>query len=345
MKVFIRFLVGIVLCILALSAGVFIVAFFLNSPSPGIPATGKIFTIEQGESSDIVAQKLEREGLIRSSLFMRLLVKVQGSGGRYRFGSYQIKSGMTTQEINDLFVTGKQMLVRLTIPEGWTTGKIARYLAEKGACSEQDFLASCVSPDLLKEFGVPGKTMEGYLRPDTYFIPKDYSAEEIVKMMARNFFHAVRQLYPDASGLSPQQLFDKVRLASIVEREYRDPAEAPEIASVFYNRLGIGMALQSCANVEYVITEVLKKPHPEVIYDRDLKLKNLYNTYMYPGLPPGPISNPGSIALKAVFFPTKTDYWYFRLVDPENGRHHFSKTLSEHKDVGILYLQREKSAQ
>jgi UPF0755 protein len=345
MKMLIKILVGMFICVLALAAGGFIVAFILNSPAPGIPAAGRIFSIEQGESTDLIAQKLEREGLVRSSLFMRLLVRVQGLGGRYRYGSYQIKSGMTTLEIKELFETGKQMLVRLTIPEGWTSGKIAHYLDGLGVCPERDFLAACASPDLIKEFGIPGKTMEGYLRPDTYFIPKDFVPTEIVRMMARNFFHTLRQLYPEASGLTPQQIFDKVRLASIVEREYRDPAEAPEIASVFYNRLAIGMALQSCATVEYVITEVLGKPHPEVIYDRDLKLKDPYNTYQYPGLPPGPISNPGSIALKSVFFPAKTDYWYFRLIDPENGRHHFSKTLAEHKDIGVLYLQREKSAQ
>jgi len=108
---------------------------------------------------------------------------------------------------------------------------------------------------------------------------------------------------------------------------------------VFFNRLRIGMALQSCATVEYVITEIQGRPHPEVLLTRDTEIRDPYNTYVYPGLPPGPISAPGAISLQAVFSPTPSNYLYFRLIDPADGRHYFSQTLDDHIKAGALYLK------
>jgi UPF0755 protein len=99
------------------------------------------------------------------------------------------------------------------------------------------------------------------------------------------------------------------------------------------------MALQSCATVEYVITEIQGKPHPEILYTRDTEIKDPYNTYIRPGLPPGPISVPGKVALNAVFHPVASDFLYFRLIDPAEGRHYFSKTLDDHIRAGTLYVK------
>jgi UPF0755 protein len=111
------------------------------------------------------------------------------------------------------------------------------------------------------------------------------------------------------------------------------------MAGVFYNRLSIGMALQSCATVEYVITEIQGKPHPELLYTRDTEIRDPYNTYIRPGLPPGPISAPGAVALDAAFHPAESDYLYFRLSDARAGRHYFSKTLDDHIRAGMLYVK------
>jgi UPF0755 protein len=104
------------------------------------------------------------------------------------------------------------------------------------------------------------------------------------------------------------------------------------------------MALQSCATVEYVITEIQGKPHPEVLYTRDTEIRDPYNTYRFSGLPPGPISEPGAAALKAAFDPAQTDYLYFRLVDADAGKHYFSKTLDDHIRAGVLYLKGRRSS-
>jgi UPF0755 protein len=111
------------------------------------------------------------------------------------------------------------------------------------------------------------------------------------------------------------------------------------MAGVFYNRLSIGMALQSCATVEYVITEIQGRPHPELLYTRDTEIRDPYNTYIRPGLPPGPISAPGAAALRAAFFPEESNFLYFRLVDSEAGRHYFSRTLDDHIRAGVLYVK------
>ena len=130
-----------------------------------------------------------------------------------------------------------------------------------------------------------------------------------------------------------------VIMASIVEREYRMAEEAPRIAGVFLNRLRINMLLQSCATVQYIMTEIQGLPHPTVLLYRDLEVRNPYNTYMFRGLPPGPIAAPGLIALRATVYPETTDFLYFRLVDPAIGRHHFSRTFDEHLRVGRLYVK------
>ena len=157
--------------------------------------------------------------------------------------------------------------------------------------------------------------------------------------MADTFFAKLGEIFPDFSSLPPEELNKKVIIASIVEREYRLDDEAALMAGVFYNRLAIGMALQSCATVEYVITEIQGKPHPEILYTRDTEIRNPYNTYIRPGLPPGPISAPGGVALEAAFNPRESGYLYFRLRDPAEGRHYFSRTLDDHIRAGNLYVK------
>jgi UPF0755 protein len=157
--------------------------------------------------------------------------------------------------------------------------------------------------------------------------------------MADTFFSRLGEIDGAALELSPGELERRVIVASIVEREYRVDEEAALMAGVFYNRLEIGMAMQSCATVEYVITEIQGLPHPEVLYTRDTEIRNPYNTYVRPGLPPGPISAPGRVALDAALHPVDSGYLYFRLVDAEAGRHYFSRTLDDHIRAGVLYVK------
>jgi len=300
---------------------------------------GGLVTVEKGDSAQTVAAALARKGFIRSAFVFKLLARAEGVGSSLRAGTYRIGPGMGAKEILDALVSGKQALSRITVPEGFTLSQIAGLLDRLGIVDRASFLQAATSSALLADLGIQAASAEGFLFPDTYFFPLGYSAESIVRTMVRAFRERVVAI-PESADLSPRELYDRLTLASIVEREYKAPEEAPMIASVFYNRLKIRMALQSCATVVYVITERLDRPHPDVIYDRDLKLVDPYNTYEHRGLPPGPISNPGMTALRAVFYPEASRYLYFRLVDQETGTHHFSTTLEEHLDARTLFIKK-----
>jgi UPF0755 protein len=312
---------------------------FESRPSPYIPASGKLFGVERGDASQSLAKRLKAEGLIRSELLFRAMAKLQGSNASFKIGTYRIKPDMGTRAIMELLFSGRQALVRVTVPEGFTISQIARLLEQDGVAQVSDFEAACHDPAVLDKLGLPASGAEGYLFPDTYFFPESFGGEAVLREMVAAFRERLAGI-PEAATLSNAELNDRVILASIVEREYKQPDEAPIIASVFYNRLRIRMALQSCATVVYVLTEREGKPHPEVIYDRDLLIKDPYNTYIHRGLPPGPICNPGMTSLRAVFYPATTKYLYFRVVDPDAGRHHFSTNLEEHIDARSLFIKK-----
>ncbi|MDR2900777.1 MAG: endolytic transglycosylase MltG [Treponema sp.] len=289
-----------------------------------------------------VGKRLEEAGIIRTQYLWAILSRIDKEP--IKAGFYSVELPITQMDIRSVLVSGQQMLITVTIPEGGTLKKTARILEDAAICSAEDFLAAASDEAILSRYRIPvntpDKTMEGYLYPDTYLFPRAFPAEKVVEKLADTFFEKLADIAPESLSLTPEELNNRVILASIVEREYRVEDEAPIMAGVFYNRLGIGMALESCATVEYVITEIQGKPHPEVIYYRDLEIRNPYNTYIRPGLPPGPISEPGEVALRAVFAPTESDYLYFRVMDPETGSHYFSRTLDDHIKAGVLYVKR-----
>ena len=324
---------GVVLCAAASLA-------FLNSSPLRRPAGDRLFSIRPGESLSRISERLQDEGFIRFAPLLDAVGRIRGTQGDFKAGYYRIPAGASTLSIHWLLVEGAQTLEKLTIPEGWTSTKIARHLEAEGVCSEADFLQAVKSPALISKFGVPGKSLEGYLFPDTYYVPRPFPADAMAELMVKTFFDSVSWIYPGWREMHQDKLRDTLILASIVEREYRMPDEAPLIASVFYNRLKLNMGLESCATLEYIITEIQQKAHPEYITTEDEKLNSPYNTYKWAGLPPGPISNPGRTALEAAFRPAQTDYLYFVLRDADAGRHYFSRDLSEHNQAKYLYLKK-----
>ncbi|MDR3124056.1 MAG: endolytic transglycosylase MltG [Treponema sp.] len=338
---------GMLLFFSALALGCFV---YFNSPPGKAPVfaaedptlrldeSGAVrLELRQGESVRSVGQRMENAGIIRSRHFWEFLSRLDRE--YLKAGTYSFSLPATQLEIRSILVSGRQLLIRVTIPEGVTLKKTAQILAEAGVCAASDFLAAASDREILDAYRTPGATMEGYLYPDTYRFPENYPADLVVKAMADTFFRRLAEIQPDALSLSPEELNKRVVMASIVEREYRVDEEAPLMAGVFHNRLRIGMALQSCATVEYVITEIQGRPHPERLYERDTEIRSPYNTYLVPGLPPGPISAPSAVALNAAFNPVPSDYLYFRLVNPAEGRHYFSATLDDHIRAGALYVK------
>lgn len=329
---------AVILVIACIAAGALVGAgLYLNTPYPG--SDGHTFTIERGSSVAHIAVTLEKRGIIRSRYFFMFLTRAFRTQGNLQAGNYYIPHNYSSLKIHDLFLSGRQMLKTVTIPEGYTLSQIARVLEEANIVSADEFKAAATDVHLLEKLGISGTSSEGYLYPDTYRFVEDFPADKTVTFLVASFFNKVREIYPDYTSMTSGMLQQAVILASIIEREYRLAEEAPYIASVFLNRLKIGMPLQSCATVVFALTEEYGKPHPAFLTYRDLEVNSAYNTYRHNGLPPSPICNPGPAALKSVFFPAETDYLYFVLKDKNDGSHYFSKTLIEHNQAKQFFIK------
>jgi UPF0755 protein len=254
----------------------------------------------------------------------RLLAKLRGSETDVRAGEYKFDAHQTqSQVLRALLTGGAQVAVWVTIPEGYTAKQIAARLQDAGAGSSSD-LERAFSHDGIVVDGTRTKNLEGFLFPSTYLVPLGASSPQIESVLTTEF---LKELPADAAvrakalGITVPQ---GVTVASLVEREAKADADRPAIAGVIYNRLKIGMPLQVDATIEYALPE-----HKEALSFADLKIDSPYNTYLYTGLPPTPIANPGRPSLEAAFHPSKSDYLYY--VYCGNGRHVFAKTLAEHQ--------------
>ena len=343
MRIVARLFLGLVVAAAVAAAG----GYYLNTP-PALDAQRQpsadvdeatLFTVEVGESLATIAERLYLERVIRSPLLLRGIAEVKGTDTAMKAGYFSLPPGTTTLEIHNLLVEGHQELAKVTIPEGWTISKVAQHLEQHDIVGADAFIDVARDPGFMSRYGINSVSTEGYLFPDTYFFPRHFPAEAVVVQMVDNFFARLAEIYPGYTFDDPGAIHNTLIVASIVEREYRVAEEAPLIASVFYNRLGVDVGLESCATLQYIITEIQGKPRPERILHSDLRIESDYNTYKWHGLPPGPISNPGITALQAAFFPPDTDYWYFVVRDPASGHHHFSSDLDEHNEAKFLYLK------
>ena len=263
----------------------------------------------------------------------------QASAFVLKSGIYYVSPAMNIAEIQTLLSSGQQEYIKVSLPEGLTISKIAAELEENRICTAESFIAACKNPAFAASCGIAGETCEGFLFPDTYFLTAGMTAEAVAKIMITNFFDKISTI-PTLAAMNSADLYSTVTLASIVEREYRVEDEAPLIASVFKNRLRRNIGLYSCATVEYILTEIEGRPHPDRILIEDTKIDNPYNTYKWAGLPPGPISNPGLIALSASADTPKTNYYFFQVVDPAAGRHVFTTNFDEHIQSHNLYTKK-----
>jgi peptidoglycan lytic transglycosylase G len=341
MRRFIKTVIFILL-FLIITALVTIGAVNYFNEAPGILVSGDIvFSIQEGDTLNIIADSLLNTKLIKSSRLLVLYSRIMRTESKFKVGVYNINPEMTLIEIHDQLIEGRQQLYKITIPEGWTSLQIADYLEYQQITAKTDFLKAINSIELIKGFDLEGYNLEGFLYPDTYLFQKNYPADMIVTVMVNNFFERLNEIHSEYKDMELINLMDKIILASIIEREYRDPEEAPLMAGVFYNRLSKinPIPLGSCATIAYIITDIQGKKHPEIILYSDLEIDSPYNTYMNTGLPPGPISNPGEIALKAAFYPENSNYLYFLLKNPESGQHEFTRNLSEHTAAYNLYIK------
>jgi UPF0755 protein len=283
-----------------------------------------LFSIENGENVQSVADKLERAGIIRSDLFFTTLVRLTKSSKNVKSGVYNLDGGMHSTEVLRIVTLGIVAMEKFTIPEGLHIKQVARLLEKDGIVDGNEFIMACSSRKILEKYGIPFVSAEGFIFPDTYVVAKDLSAEQIVDIAVERFFAALNEV--PFSGFSSEELKRVIIVASLVEKEAKLDEERPIIAAVFYNRLDKGKRLEACSTIQYI----LGKTKERLLYS-DLKIQSPYNTYLNGGLPPGPIANPGLKSLRAAVRPADVDYLFF--VSKKDGSHHFSSTYAEHLEA------------
>ena len=295
----------------------------------------KPFVIARGENAGSIARHLEEQGIVRSALSFEYVLYDEEKEDALQSGTYQVSSALTPRQLVTLFQKAPGEQVVLTVIPGWRLTEIAAAV-EKAfpKISKQEFLDAAVVG--ARTNGILGgmtakQPLEGFLFPETYFFRPETTAPQIVDVLLAQFETRAGATIRTAAAARKMTVYDLVKLASIVEREARDPNESPLIAGVYQNRLDIGMKLDADPTIQYA-----KGDWGELSLD-DLKLSSPYNTYQVAGLPPTPICSPGQAALEAAAHPADHDYLYFVAKNDGTGDHAFAKTIEEQEANRVKY--------
>ena len=290
-----------------------------------------VIKIKRGTSSNDIAEELKSKGVI-SSKWLFLLIRGWHHNDTLMAGSYRFVRSTTEWEAFKALRKGSVQYYPVTIPEGLTRMEIAEILAATERIDKQEFLTATENTKYLRGGFPEAEDLEGFLFPDTYYLDGTSTAEKVAEMMTGRF-HAV---YVEATQGATSQLkpFEIVVLASMVGTETSELEEHRVVSSVFHNRLRLSMLMQCDPTVAYGLA--LENRYRGRLLGADLKDPHRYNTYVHPGLPPGPIANPGRKALAAAAKPAETDYLYF-VVEGNGKGHVFSKTLVAHNRAVQAY--------
>jgi UPF0755 protein len=293
--------------------------------TPVTPDGQKFVMLRPGYSTRRIAAELEAAGVIRSRVGFILWHRIHRKQS-LKAGEYLFDRAARTVDVHDRLVRGDIYVHTVVIPEGFTMFDIAQAVQGAGLGSSQEFLAVAQSnTELISDLAPEAKTLEGYLFPNTYEFTKTQSTKDIAAAMVKQFRQVAEQIGLTTSGQGTD-VQKTVTMASIVEKETAVPEERTIVASVYYNRLARNIALQADPSVIYA--ELLNGDYGGALHHSDMRFQSAYNTYTHPGLPPGPIGNPGRSSLEAALHPAQTDYFYF--VSDGNGHHRFSRSLEEH---------------
>jgi len=284
-------------------------------------------TIPPRASFSAVADSMARHQIVWSKLWFKLMARIGGVDRSTKAGVYEFRRNTPTSVVLTALAEGRTATARLTVPEGLTIPEVAALVAQRLDIPADSFIKVATDPALVRELGLTGASLEGYLRPDTYAVPLGSSAHDVARTMVQNFQASWRPEWNarlDSLHLTQLEL---LALASIVEGEARADDERETIAGVYRNRLRLHMALQADPTVQYAILlgNGFRKPR---LYQKDYLLRSPYNTYLHPGLPPGPVNSPGRRSIEAALYPADVHFLYF--VAGPDGRHVFSRSYDEH---------------
>ncbi len=330
-----RLLIVLILIFAALAAGAM---FYLdNSGKPVDPGALDAMTVEipSGSSTNAIGDILFKEGLIRSEFAFGIQSRISKNDGKFKAGFYDLSKSMSMKEIMAELLKGTAKTIRFTIPEGFDIRRTSERLSSSGLINGDEFLRQIEEGDFPYRFvtSTPAgrNRLEGYLYPDTYEVFSNATEEQIIDKMLSRFNDLFIEAYYERAAELGMDINQLVTMASIIEREAKVAEDRPVIASVFYNRLKIGMPLQSCATVQYILGEQKEK-----LTNSDIAIDSPYNTYRIAGLPPGPICSPGIESIKAALYPADTDYLYF--LAKGDGSHVFSVTYEDFLKNKKMYI-------
>lgn len=301
-----------ILLVVSIFAAKLFWTFLISSPSNN--KNTEVFSIKPGESTEAIVKRLEKEGFIRNELAFKVLLKISGFSGKIQAGDFSLSREMNAREVVNALTHGV-FDSKLTFIEGWRKEEMADLVFRELKIPRAEFLKY---------------SEEGKMFPDTYFVPKNISAEELAKILKDNFedkFSAELQKEAKRKGLTKEEV---VILASIIERESRSEEERPIIAGILMKRWNNDIALEADATVQYALgyQPASKTWWKETLTAEDLSLDSPYNTRKNLGLPPGPICNPSLSSMKAVIYPKQSPYLYY--AHDKKGSIYYAQTLEEH---------------
>ena len=325
---------GIIFFIIILLLTGFIRVYALLQPVKNHGGSPEGIWVRQGNTSHVIAKRLEEKNLIRSSILFKLIVSITGKDQQLKAGYYEIKPTNSAWDIISILTEGRIATFKFTIPEGYTVEEIAKKLSKNTFYTEHEFISAAKEkydhsylPSHSKNVRYP---IEGFLYPNTYLIPREAEPREIYNIFLNQFEKVwLKKLNNQINKSSDFSINDIITIASLIEEEAKLDNEKKLISAVIYNRLDRGMYLQIDAGIQYSLPE-----RKERILYKDLKIESPYNTYTNHGLPVGPICSPGDEAIRAALEPAEVDYlFYFALND---GSHKFTRSYKKH-----LELQKE----
>lgn len=299
------------------------VSWVLKSPAPDIGGGEEIITIEPGMSLDGVTALLVEKRLINHPAAFTIAARLMGVDRRIQPGTFVIQRGTSNTQVLRLLLRPMVRTRYVTIPEGLTAREIAGILKADLGLDSAEFVAACNDSQLAYDLRVPATRMEGYLFPDTYNFYLDTPLRGVIERMVDRFFEVIGDSLQIRMRVAGMSLHETITLSSIIEGEVYVPSEAGLVSAVFHNRLRKRMALEADPTIQYVIRD-----GPRRLRRSDLGIESPYNTYRYPGLPPGPICNPGLRSIWAAIEPAKVDYLYF--VAQGDGSHAFNRDYAGH---------------
>lgn len=323
---FICFISSVILIFLAICAtgGYFFIRYQLNTPLSSQSAE-QTFVIEKGQGVKQIALDLEKAGLIKSKIIFEYYVWYKDWVARLQAGEYSLSPLLSVSQIAETIVKGEVVLreVKVTIPEGFTLKQIDQRLSESGLIK----LGELINFNLSNS----SSNLEGYLFPDTYRFDQEASLDDIISKMLDNFDQKLDKNLRAEIEKQNKTIKDIIIMASIIEKEVATYDDLQMVSGVFWGRLNINYPLESCATIAYILG--IDKWRYSI---EDTEVNSPYNTYQNQGLPPGPISNPGLLAIKAAVYPTETDYRFF--LSKPDGETVFSRTYEEHLENRAKYL-------